>query len=551
LCVDEKFVTLRNISSKMNASRNFVFSIGLAGLSGLATGLAFPPARWSWLVWVGLVPLLESITHPSRLRDVFWLGILAGYIFFLLTLYPLISADSWMGWAVEGSDQFWARLTRQWWMLRILWLSLALWGSLFWGLWALLVRMLSQAGRWYRVWLVPSLWILVPEWLRAQTTWGFQWAFLGNATADWPAIRQTAALGGTLFVSGFVVLVNVGVADGLQLWPKRLRWQSLLLVAAVMGLVVWWGSTPMRRLPSETRVRAAFIQQHQPVYQPGDFSAAGLDRTYLSGIQHALDQGAQLVVLPESIVFGSVSLDGTRSASQPQETLRQPDALIQQFQPLLTNLESTVVLGTNTVEHGQDYNSLIAWNGRGLVGWYHKRRLVPFAEYQPWKVPGLLRGASQYAQGQGSQLIRSGELVLGGLICQEVLFPSLARASVRDGATVLISAGNDGVFMNPAVAQVEADAARLLAVETGRYIIRAMKIGVSAIIDPTGRELAHSRFDEIALRVAEVAPQRALTAYVRFGDWIVWCALIVVLGCGFLQLRCGSRGPAPNRSAQR
>lgn len=121
-------------------------------------------------------------------------------------------------------------------------------------------------------------------------------------------------------------------------------------------------------------------------------------------------------------------------------------------------------------------------------------------------------------------------MVLGGFICQEVLFPSLIRQSVLEGATILVSGGNDGVFANPAVAQVHADAAQIRAVETGRYLVRAMKTGISAIIDPQGREQARSRSSEPALLLGMISPHQGMTPYVRFGDWLLWVAGLVIAG---------------------
>jgi apolipoprotein N-acyltransferase len=156
---------------------------------------------------------------------------------------------------------------------------------------------------------------------------------------------------------------------------------------------------------------------------------------------------------------------------------------------------------------------------------------VPFSEYQPagWKRLAI-RGRSQYSPGQGSQLIHLPDLALGGFICQEVLVPWVTRQSVRDGATLLVSGGNDGVFASPAVARVHADAAQLRAVETGRDVVRAMKTGISAVIDPWGRERERSRSSEPAMLVSEITPLTGHTPYVRFGDWLPWFSLALIMG---------------------
>ena len=211
---------------------------------------------------------------------------------------------------------------------------------------------------------------------------------------------------------------------------------------------------------------------------------------------------------------------------------------------LLAGHPSELVIGSDTVERGEDHNTLVAWNTEGPIGWYHKRRLVPFSEYRPWGWGAwAIRGRSQYAPGRNSQLIHAPGMVLGGFICQEVLIPWVTRESARDGATVLVTGGNDGVFGDPAVAQIHADVAQLRAVETGRYVVRAMKTGISAIIDPHGRELVRTNSSEPALLVHPISPMTGQTPYVRFGDWVVWLAVVLLGACLAYDAVGGRRRP--------
>lgn len=523
-------------------------------LSGSLLGCAFPPADWKWLAWVGLVPLLWALQRADRLRHAFLLGSLAGFIFFLLTLHPLVSAHSWTGWAAESPEAFASRMSRQWWFMQGIWVAFAMWCALFWGLWALTLHRLSRHDRWGRLLVAPSAWVVLPEWARAQTTFGFAWAFLGNATADLVSIRQLAALGGIWLLSALVVAVNVGLAELFQRRERPGWWRvpaaacGLAALAAVGGAVYARASNP----PRPTLVAAA-LQHYKSSYTTQDFLEIGLDRSYLRLIEEAIGRRADLIVLPESIALGAVTLDGSASQAKPPEWQHPRARWDAQMRHLLAKRPSVLVVGLDTVERGEDHNTLVAWNAEGPIGWYHKRRLVPFSEYRPsgWGA-WAIRGRSQYAPGRGSQPIHphtktvgvgvnAPAFALGGFICQEVLIPWVTRESVREGATILVSGGNDGVFSDPAVAQVHADVAQLRAVETGRYLVRAMKTGLSAIIDPHGRELIRTSSSEPALLVHPISPMTGQTPYVRFGDWVVWLA-IVLLGA---RLAYQKKGQAP------
>jgi len=499
--------------------------------SGLLLGCAFPPADCKLLVWVGLVPLLAALRKTST-RPAFWLGYVAGLVFFLLTLSPLVSAHSWTGWAAETPEQFTSRMSRQWVTLHGLHALFASWGGLSWGVWAAALQRLAPqgGGRWLIA--APCLWIVIPEWMRAATTFGFTWAVLGNATADLPPIRQLASLGGVYLLSGLVVLVNsaavsLWLSRGQRRWWARPALWGLLPIATVA-----WGQMMLHRsLGAGTMLEAAVVQHAKSEYTTRDFTDIGLDRNYLPLVEQALSRHSRLVMLPESIVLGALSLDGTRSKAKPPEWQLTRTQWDEHMRRLLTGTPAVLILGVDTVERGLDYNTLIAWNAHGALGWYHKRQLVPFSEYQPlgW-ARTLLRGRSQYTPGHGTQLIQADGMPIGSFICQEVLLPSLMRQSVRAGATLLVTGGNDGVFEHPGVAIAHADAAQLRAVETGRYVVRAMKTGISAIIDPHGRELVRSRSAKPALLTAPISPLEQQTLFVWLGDWIVWLSILVVVG---------------------
>ncbi len=510
---------------KAAAGSSLLSSIWLALLSGALIGLAFPPADLKPLAWIGLVPLLAALTSSTSLRRSALLGYLAGLVFFLINLHPLVSAHSWTGWAAEPAAVFARRMSRQVIFMNLIWTSFAVWCATFWAAWALVTHWLTRRRHGWLVLVAPAAWILLPEWTRSQTTFGFTWGFLGNATADVPVIRQAAALGGIWPLSALIVAVNVAL---FEIWRQRERPGWARRVAAITALVVAvgiGGTVYMETSRSGPEIPTAVVQHAKENYNTSDFSETGLDRGYFLYIRKALSEKAKLIMLPESIAVGATSLDGTPSNAKPAEWTFPLARWNTQLGQVLQGSGAVLVLGVDTVEAGEDHNTLVAWTEQGALGWYHKRRLVPFSEYNPggWG-PLAIRGKSQYAFGRGSQLIRTPVAVLGGFICQEVLVPWVTRASVRDGATLLVTGGNDGVFGDPAVARVHADAAQLRAVESGRYIARAMKTGISSIIDPHGRELVRSRSAESVVLPGSLRAREGLTPYVRYGDWMVWLA---------------------------
>jgi len=88
-----------------------------------------------------------------------------------------------------------------------------------------------------------------------------------------------------------------------------------------------------------------------------------------------------------------------------------------------------------------------------MVGRYNKQHLTPFAEYPPRFFRHLApRNRVTFTPGHGSQVFTIHGIPVGGFICQEAQVPSIVRQSVRDGAQLLVSTGNDSIFGNSAIA---------------------------------------------------------------------------------------------------
>jgi apolipoprotein N-acyltransferase len=506
----------------------------LAVISGALAALAFPPFDQPLVVWFALVPLLVSLMRCDSVRRAVILGAVAGLVFGLMVLEPLRSAHLWTGWAAIPLESLEAAQTRNARFLTVLWLVASLWMTVFWGAFAASVRYMVATSRVVFVVAAPCLWVLVPEFARCLASGGFHWALMGNAAAAVPQVRQLAALGGVWLLSGFVVLVNAAIAGCIASQKKRGSWLACAVVFVLLGGSFGWGQWRLlSKTPKQPLLGVVALQHGETASAPKESLATGLEPSLLAAVDttvRRLDGRFRLLVLPESVTLGALSLDTTVAPDRPTELQHRADNWESVFGRVLGGRDIGVILGTDTVERGRVHNSMVAFGPRGITGWYHKRRLVPFAEATPKLWPGGTRGRLQYSRGGDQQPISVGELDLGSLICQEVLFPSLTRESVRGGATILISGGNDGVFASRAVAEVNARAAQMRATESGRYLVRAMKTGVTAVIDPTGSEIARSTSSEPTVLLAKVEPLSDLTPYVRFGNWVVIVAAAFSIG---------------------
>lgn len=512
-------------------------------LSALALILTFFPWEQEWLIWLAFVPFFVWLGEPPLTRRSAITGsLLVGALWYASLLAPLFSIG-WWGWGRTTVEGHWAYASYQQLFMAGLVGMVSLCGGCWLAVGGLLVRPHLMKPL-TALWLVPCTGVLV-EYLGHLLVFGFTWGLIGNRLHGHETLRQVASLTGVYGLSFLVFLGNTLIASWLIYWrsrrltsPQVASSLSSLVVATLLGVALFsasvlYGHRVMQTSESPGPVlRATLVQGALPEYGEEDFTPEGLDRLYSGSIVQGLSEATDLLVLPETVWLRTLALDKTTSPWATQRV--SPVELGHVLAGYLESRPTLVIFGIDTLSGSRLYNATTFWTAEGLVGLYRKRRLVPFSEYRPavlgrWAPQNLIHGPGfAYARGRGSQLVRAQGLVFGAFICQEVLFPSLVRETVRDGAQLLVTTGNDGVFSSPIVAHEQANLAQLRAIEHGRYLLRCMKTGVSAIIDPSGRVLGSGPFGDRAIVRGTVHPSAQMTAYTRFGDWIVWVSALAV-----------------------
>ena len=122
-----------------------------------------------------------------------------------------------------------------------------------------------------------------------------------------------------------------------------------------------------------------------------------------------------------------------------------------------------------------------------------------------------------------------GERVAGASICYEDAFPAEVVQALPE-AEFLINVSNDAWFGDSLAPHQHLEIARMRALETGRYLLRATNTGISAIIDHRGRVLMEVPSFVRGAVSAAVSPRSGATPYARVGNWpAIGLALALVL----------------------
>ncbi|MEU1025990.1 apolipoprotein N-acyltransferase, partial [Streptomyces sp. NPDC005904] len=190
---------------------------------------------------------------------------------------------------------------------------------------------------------------------------------------------------------------------------------------------------------------------------------------------------------------------------------------------------------------------------------YDKMRLVPFGEYIParsllgWATSVGKAAGEDRRRGDRQMVMDTGHgLRVGPLVCFESAFPDMSRQLTRDGAQLLLAQSATSSFQASWAPEQHASLAALRAAETGRPMVHATLTGVSAVHAPDGSRVgAPLGTSASAAAVYDVPLGRGVTAYVRWGDWPLRGALVVLVALCAAEGARALRRPVPERRGPR
>jgi apolipoprotein N-acyltransferase len=186
------------------------------------------------------------------------------------------------------------------------------------------------------------------------------------------------------------------------------------------------------------------------------------------------------------------------------------------------------------------YNSAVASSASGdVASRYDKQYLLTFGEYLPFgeTFPVLYKWSPNSGHFSPGTSLDPLIVDVGGakhkvttLICYEDILPRFTNDAVRHAdPELLVNMTNDAWFGDTTEPWEHLALAQFRAIEHRRYLVRGTNSGVSAVVDPVGRVVAHTgtfREEAIAAPIHWMGGMR--TVYERLGDWPWLLASIAV-----------------------
>jgi apolipoprotein N-acyltransferase len=461
--------------------------------AGILYTLAFAPFNASYLLFLALLLLFYTWQNATPKQAV-WRGYLFGLGQFGLGVsWVYVSIHNFGGASVLVTG-----------IMTLLFVA-------FWAIFPALTAYL--AAKYSKWWLMPVLW-LGTEYLRGVFILsGFPWLLAGYAQLDSPLAGYIPVLG----VYGTGLIATFTAALLLHLWQHK-NWRSAVALA-----VLWLGGAYLHTVqwtqPIGAPIPVALIQgnisQDQKWLPENKINTLRLYKTLTEQ-----NWDAKIIVWPETAIPAYLS--------EVQEHFLVP------LHQLAQQQHSDLIISLPIKENDtKKYNAVMTLGSQIAV--YRKRHLLPFGETLPWQplssfvLQQLSIKLGDFTAGADNQPL----LIAGGYsfitsICYEDVFGELAIQRLEQ-ASFLVNVTNDAWFGNSIEPYQHNQIARMRALETGRYLLRAANTGITSIVAPNGKIVQQLPLFEIGVLRGEITPMGGLTPYAQMGDLPILIFSLVLL----------------------
>ncbi len=464
----------------------------LAALAGILFTLAFSPFDYPYLAPLALSLLFASWQNTTPRR-----ALLRGYLF------GLGSFGLGVSWVYISIHIFGGAN----------WLSSGLITTVFFGFWALFpalsgyfsVKILPDNRVLTSVWVMPVVWLLI-EYFRGNCLLnGFPWLQSAYSQLETPLAGYIPIIG--VYGTGFLVALTASSVA----FIFQTRRHGLLLITFIITL---WATGSVLQTVKWTHaigkpVQVSLIQGN--ITQDQKWRPENKLKTLqlYKGLTEAHWDSA-VIIWPETSIPAYLS--------EVDDWFLQP--LSNAAKQHNTDLIVSLPVHDNLTD--EKYNAVMTLGKE--TGLYRKKHLLPFGEYLPWQpVSGFILNnlaikLGNFTPGDIDQpLLKAGGYTFITSICYEDAFGDAGLTGLPDAA-YLVNVTNDGWFGNSIEPYQHLQMARMRALETGRFMLRATNTGVTAVIAPDGKIISQAPLFTATVLTETITPMAGMTPYANRGD---------------------------------
>ncbi|PHS73735.1 MAG: apolipoprotein N-acyltransferase [Cycloclasticus sp.] len=368
----------------------------------------------------------------------------------------------------------------------------------------------------------PSLWLGL-EALRGVLFTGFPWLSLGYSQIDtW--LSGWAPIVGVLGVSWVTALTAGSLASALNC--SKFSAKISVVIFAVLFWLAGWGLTTVSWVePAGKTINVALLQGNVPQEIKWLRSFQRINNNIYKKMTKQ-QSDVDLIVWPETSI--PAFYHGVK------------DSLIAELRQQAVERKADIIVGLPVMRDGTHGY----FNGLHSVqypdSFYLKRHLVPLGEYMPLKplstfiLDFLKIPLSDFSAGGDNQpLLKGAGYPFASSICYEDVFQQSSIDGLPEAA-YLINVSNDTWFGDTIAPYQHLQMARMRALESGRYLLRATNTGLTAIVDSLGQIIKQApMFKRFSLK-GYIIPLKGETPFVKGGWWCIFVFAAVMVLVSFM-----------------
>ena len=355
--------------------------------------------------------------------------------------------------------------------------------------------------------------------------------------------EYTGVFGGSLWVW----IVNILCFQAVREPSVEFRKLALCVVAIAIpisfSLLIYSNHKPQNNPTIEVVIAQPNIDPYEEKFVASDLEQS---KSLFELISPKLTPTTDLILAPETYFtegFGSY-LPSFLSSPLYQTIQEEIDQIgtVQlmtgiQFYQVYTESDKTTTSNQFGDQWVDFYNSAFL-SGTNPLQVYHKSKLVVGVETLPYKefiepllgnimldLGGTVRSRATGIERSVFQLNK--EIKVAPIICYESVYGSFVSGFVRNGAEFLAVMTNDAWWGTTPGHRQLLSYTKLRAIETRLPIVRSANSGISAVIDTSGEVIQQIPYLERGVMSSTITPQKQITFYVLYGDYIARLSLFI------------------------
>ena len=498
--------------------------------AGWPTSFAFP------LLFIALIPLYVLLDTIEKDDKTIKKG-RAVFLYSFITFFTWNATTTWWIWNASEGGAVMAIIANALLMTIPVLINFHIW---------------KYKKHWFKGLSFAALW-LVFEYGHLRWDLSWVWLNLGNAFANSTFLVQWYEYTGTLGGSAWIIIVNYLLYLGLQKksFKSFIPAITSILLPIIFSIYLFLNINSISTNHDAALQNAIIVQPNIDPYKEKFFT----DENFIP----FEDQLLRLIKLSEQkmnpdtrwLIWPETAIQGYRPFNEAH--IKQVPA-IKRLQLFLSDYPKVkIITGIDTwgkvnpkdahitapkyhkkIGYYKTYNSAIIIT-KDNSELYHKSKLVPGVEVLPF--PSILKPIQDLINFEGSgNFGKSKEPILFGdkikaapIVCYESIYGNYVGEFVKKGANFIAIITNDGWWKDTQGYKQHNLYARLRAIEHRRPVLRSANTGFSSYIDILGREMIRTEWWEQDALSVTFESRTELTFYTKYGDWLIWVALIAVL----------------------